>query len=143
MSEAAEVTGPLPVVPYLKGAGTNDPYLEGHKCGGCGAIFLGERSTCSKCGARDKMEATRLSTAGKLYSYSIVYRSFPGIDVPYISAIVDLDDGGTLKGNLIDIEADPANLSFDMPVEVVFDDALGRKDKDGNSYISYFFKPAA
>jgi hypothetical protein len=28
-----------------------------------------------------------------------------------------------------------------MPVEVVFDDALGRKDKDGNSYISYFFKP--
>jgi len=28
-----------------------------------------------------------------------------------------------------------------MPVEVVFGDALGRKDKDGNSYISYFFKP--
>ena len=32
-------------------------------------------------------------------------------------------------------------INFDMPVEVVFDDALGRKDKDGNSYISYFFKP--
>jgi hypothetical protein len=28
-----------------------------------------------------------------------------------------------------------------MPVEVIFDDALGRKDSEGNSYISYFFKP--
>ena len=33
------------------------------------------------------------------------------------------------------------HINFDMPVEVIFDDALGRKDKDGNSYISYFFKP--
>ena len=143
MSENAKVEGPLPVVDWLKGAGTNDPYLEGHKCGACGAIFLGERSACSKCGARDQMKATRLASKGKLYSFSIVHRSFPGIDVPYISAIVDLDGGGTVKGNLINIEPDPANLSFDMPVDVVFGDALGRKDKDGNSYISYFFQPAA
>jgi uncharacterized OB-fold protein len=84
-----------------------------------------------------------LGSTGKLYSYSIVFRSFPGIDVPYISAIVDLDGGGTVKGNLIGIDPDPANLAFDMPVDVIFDDALGRKDKEGNSYISYFFKPAA
>ena len=30
-----------------------------------------------------------------------------------------------------------------MPVEVVYKDALGRKDKQGNSYISYFFQPAS
>ena len=142
MSEAA-VEGPLPVVDWLKGAGTNDPYLEGQKCGACGAIFLGERDNCSKCGAREQMEATRLSNKGKLYSFSIVHRSFPGIAVPYISAIVDLEGGGTVKGNLIDIDPDPDKIKFDMPVEVVFGDALGRKDKDGNSYISYFFRPAA
>ena len=136
------VEGALPVVDWLKG-GTEDPYLEGHKCGACGAIFLGERSVCSKCGARDQLEPTRLSNKGKLYSFSIVYRSFPGIEVPYISAIVDLEGGGTVKGNLINVEPDPANLSFDMPVEMIFGDALGRKDKDGNSYISYFFQPAA
>ena len=142
-TDETAVDGPLPVVPFLKGADGQDPYLEGHKCGGCGAIYLGERTTCSNCGARDQMVAKRLSNHGKLYSYSIVFRSFPGIEVPYISAIVDLEGGGTLKGNLIDIEPDPANLSFDMPVEVVFADALGRKDRDGNSYVSYFFKPAA
>lgn len=143
MSENAEVSGPLPAVPYIKGADTDDPYIEGHKCGACGAVFLGERDVCSSCGARDQMEATRLSNKGKLYVYSIVHRSFPGIEVPYISAVVDLEGGGTVKGNLIDIEPDPEKISFDMPIEVVFGDALGRKDKDGNSYISYFFKPAA
>ena len=135
--------GPLPVVDWLKGADSDDPYLEGHKCGACGAVFLGERDNCSGCGARDQMSAIRLSTSRKLYSYIIVHRSFPGIDVPYISAIVDLEGGGTVKGNLINIEPDPSKLAFDMPVEVVFDDALGRKDKDGNSYLSYFFQPAA
>ena len=89
------------------------------------------------------MSKVTLPNSGKLYSYSIVHRSFPGIDVPYISAIVDLDDGTAIKGNLINVEPDPEKIEFDMPVEVVFDDALGRKDRDGNSYISYFFQPKA
>ena len=116
---------PLPVVDYLKLPEDGDPYLEGHKCSSCNSIFIGERSVCSSCSSRDTMEAITLGNKGKLYTYSIVFRSFPGIDVPYISAIVDLDDGGTLKGNLIDCDPDPEKIKFDMPVEVVFDDALG------------------
>ena len=131
----------LPVVEYLKLPEDGDPYLEGHKCRECNSIFLGEREVCSNCTARGKIEPVKLSNKGKLYSYSITFRSFPGIDVPYISAIVDLEGGGTIKGNLIDCEPDPEKIEFDMPVEVVFDDALGRKDAEGNSYISYFFKP--
>ena len=136
-------TQPLPVVPYLKIPEDGDPYLEGCKCGACGATFLGERSVCSKCGARDQMSAVKLPNRGELYSFSIVYRSFPGVDVPYISAVVDLEDGTAIKGNLINVEPDPDKIEFGMPVEVVFDDALGRKDKDGNSYLSYFFQPAS
>ncbi|MCZ6659049.1 MAG: Zn-ribbon domain-containing OB-fold protein [Gammaproteobacteria bacterium] len=132
---------PLPAVSYLKLPEDGDPYLEGHKCGSCGATFLGERTICAKCGTRDQMQAVTLPNSGSLYSYSIVHRSFPGIDVPYISAIVDLDDGTAIKGNLINVEPDPENIEFGMPVEVVYDDALGRKDKDGNSYIAYFFQP--
>ena len=131
----------LPVVEYLKLPEDGDPYLEGHKCGDCNSIFLGVREVCSNCTARGKIKPVKLSNKGKLYSYSITFRSFPGIDVPYISAIVDLEGGGTVKGNLIDCEPDPEKIEFDMPVEVVFDDALGRKDAEGNSYISYFFKP--
>ena len=131
----------LPVVEYLKLPEGGEPFLEGHKCSECGSIFLGERNVCSNCFARDSMQSIKLNNTGKLYSYSIVFRSFPGIEVPYISAIVDLDGGGTVKGNLIDCESDPDKINFDMSIEVIFDDALGRKDKDGKSYISYFFKP--
>ena len=131
------------MVPYLKIPEGGEPYLEGHKCGSCGATFLGERAVCSKCGARDQMSPVTLPNKGELYAYSIVHRSFPGIDVPYVSAVVDLEDGTAIKGNLIDVEPDPEKIPVGMPVEVVFDDALCRKDKDGNSYLSYFFKPAS
>ena len=133
---------PLPAVPYLKIPENGEPYLEAYKCGQCGATFLGERDVCSKCGARDQMSAVTLPNTGKLYSYSIVHRSFPGIAVPDVSAIVDLDDGTAIKGNLINVDPDPESIPFDMPVEVVYDDALGRKDADGNAYLSYFFQPA-
>ncbi len=141
MAEQSAAVGPLPVVPFLKIPEDGDPYLEGHKCKSCGAIFLGERRHCSKCTARDQMEPVRLSNQGNLYAYSIVHRSFPGIDVPYVSAVVDLDGGGTIKGNLINVDPDPEKIPFGMPVEVVYKDALGRKDREGNSYLSYFFQP--
>jgi hypothetical protein len=130
------------VVPFLKLPAGAEPYLEGHRCKACAAIFIGARAICSKCSARGQMEPFRLSNRGKLYAYSIVHRSFPGVAVPYVSAIVDLDGGGTVKGNLIDVEPDPSKIPFDLPVEVVYGDALGRKDREGNAYISYFFEPA-
>jgi|TARA_B110000305_G_scaffold47272_1_gene50501 uncharacterized OB-fold protein len=116
-------------------------FLSGLKCKGCNSIFLEDRSSCGKCFARDCFVELKLANTGKLYSYSIVHRSFPGVDVPYVSAIVDLDGGGTVKGNLVDVDVDPQNISFDMKVKIIFKDALGRKDKDGNSYISFFFAP--
>jgi uncharacterized OB-fold protein len=141
MAETAK--NPLPVVDFLKIPDGGEPYLEGHRCKSCGATFLGERTVCSKCGARGALGAVKLSNKGKLYVYSIVHRSFPGIAVPYVSAVVDLDGGGTVKGNLIGIEPDPAKIRLGMPVDVVYKDALGRKDREGNSYLSYFFQPAS
>lgn len=142
MTEQASARKPLPVVDYLKLPDDGAPYLEGSKCRECEAVFPGSRTVCAKCGAREAMETIQLANKGKLYAYSIVHRSFPGIQVPYISAIVDLEGGGTVKGCLINIDPDPEKLEFDMPVEVVYQDALGRQDRDGNSYISYFFQPA-
>jgi uncharacterized OB-fold protein len=141
MSEERVATGPLPVVPFLKIPEHGEPYLEGCVCERCDSIFLGERAVCSRCGARDQMRLRRLSNEGTLHAYSIVHRSFPGVVVPYVSAIVDLEGGGAIKGNLINVELDPQKIPFGMPVEVVYGDALGRKDREGNSYLSFFFQP--
>jgi len=133
--------GALPAVPYLKLPEGGEPYLEGHKCGNCGAIFLGARSVCSKCAARDRITPVQLPNRGTLYSYTIVHRSYPGIVVPFISAVVDLEGGGSVKGNLINIDPDPQAIEMGMPVEIVYRDA-GRTDGDGNKYVAFFFQPA-
>ncbi len=143
MSQAAVAPTPTikGAVSFLKIPKDGAPYLAGAKCRACGEVYVGDRTVCGKCFARDKMDAVKLADRGKLYNFTVVHRNFPGVPVPFISAIVDLDGGGTLKGNLLGVEPDPAKIKFDMPVKVVIRDA-GRKDKEGNSYLAYFFEPA-
>jgi len=133
---------PLSIVPYLKVPESGDPYLEAQKCKACGAISLKQRMACAGCGARDQIQPERLQDTGTLHAYSIIYRAFPGIDVPFISAIADLDGGGTVKTNLIGIEADPEAIELGMKVDVVYEVAP-RKDGEGNEYMTFYLKPAA
>ena len=58
----------------------------------------------------------------------------------YVSAVVDLDGGGTVKGNLINIEPTPEKIQMGMPVEVIFRVAP-IKDREGNEYLTYYFQP--
>ena len=58
-----------------------------------------------------------------MYTYAIQYRpQAPGFEPPYITAIVQLEEGPRLLTNLIDVEPDPANIQCDMAVEVAFHD---------------------
>ena len=143
MSETTTETKakPLPAASYLKIPEEGSPYLEGYKCENCGEVFLAEHPACAACRKRGTLKPYRLADTGKLYNFTVVHRNFPGVEVPFISAIVDLDGGGSVKGNLVDIVPSPEALKFDMPVKVVYRDA-GRKDREGNSYLSYFFVPA-
>jgi uncharacterized OB-fold protein len=82
MAEQAQATdtGPRPIVPWLK-LGPK-PHLEGIKCV-CGAIYLDpKRVACSKCGETDKFQPLALSDKGKVYVFSVVHQSFPGIKTP-------------------------------------------------------------
>lgn len=131
-----------PAAPFLKSPEGGDPYLEGWRCQECKEVFLADRRACPKCFAVGALKPEKLAGSGKLYNYTIVHRSFPGVEVPFISAIVDLDGGGTVKGNLLGVEPKVENIAFDMPVDVVFRDA-GRTDKKGDRYLAYFFVPKA
>jgi len=141
MSDTLNANPPV-LVPFLKVDGAGAPYLEGQKCGTCGTVYTTERVACSKCFARGGFEAVRLPTTGELYTFTIIYRSYPGIPVPFVSATVDLDGGAHVKGTLIDVEPDLDHVKMGMPVEVVFKQ-LEYKNKDGQPYISYFFRPRA
>jgi uncharacterized protein len=129
-----------PATSYTRIAADGKPHLEGSRCGVCDAMFLGSRDNCGRCGARGAMHAVQLSERGRLYNYTIVYRSYPGITVPFISAIVDLDGGGTVKGNLLEVEPDPQRLSFGMPVRMVFRGAE-IASAEGLGHVAHFFIP--
>jgi len=133
---------PKPAVSFIKFDDAGEPFIEGRRCRACGAVMTDERLACPACGGRAGFDLFRGAKRGTLHAWSIVRRSYPGVPVPFVSAIVDLEDGLSLKGNLISVAADPEALPPDLPVTVVFGDAMGRKDKDGASYISYFFEPA-
>jgi uncharacterized OB-fold protein len=130
-----------PATSYTEVPPDGAPFLKGSRCSACGAIYLGERADCGHCTARGQMQPMKMGTEGTLYNYTIVYRSYPGIKVPFISAIVDLKGGGTVKGNLLDVEPDPARLPFGLPVKMVFRGAE-IANAEGAGYLAHFFVPA-
>lgn len=133
---------PLPIMPFLKVPESGDPYLEGFKCSACEAISLKSRMACAKCGGRDTYQPHRLQNKGTLHSFSIIYRAFPGIEVPFVSAIADLEGGGTIKTNMKGIEPDPEKITLGMDIEVTYGIAP-RQDAEGNEYMTYYISPAA
>ena len=139
MPDDASPTVLKPACLYLKLDGDR-PYLVGSRCKSCGAVFVGERAHCAACAARDAIEPIELGERGRLYNYTVVQRSYPGVKAPFISAIVELDGGGVVKGNLIEIEPDSPELRFDLPVEVVFRGAE-IANPAGVGFLSHFFVP--
>jgi uncharacterized OB-fold protein len=141
MQQLPITDSPRPATSYTRIDEAGAPYLLGSRCGECAAVFLGVRENCGRCCARRRMQPLRLAARGRLYSYTIVHRSYPGIRVPFISAIVDLEEGGTLKGNLVEIEPNPDKLAYGMPVRVVFRGAESALGEEAAGYVAHFFVP--
>jgi uncharacterized protein len=112
-------------------------WIEGYRCGACGAVMPVQTIACRACASRVAPEAYRSPETGRLHTWSVVHRSYPGVAVPFVSAIVDLDGGLSFKGTLKGVEPDA--LKSGMPVRLVFDDAGGTVDSDGAPYIGFHF----
>ena len=141
MSEASSDTAkPLPIVPYLKTDDDGKPYLEQTICGKCGAVYFSAPLACPKCFARDSFTNAPAPAKGELRKFSIVHRSFPGAETPFISAVVEFEGGGVLKGNLVGVDPEPEKIKLGCAVETSFQIAP-KKDKDGNEYLMYCFRP--
>jgi uncharacterized protein len=146
MAEQAQATdtGPRPIVPFLKL--DPKPHLIAVKCGNCGSVFMDlKRVACSKCGTtKEKFSEVSLSDKGKVYVFSVVHQSFPGIKTPYITAIIDLPDGVSVRANLVDVDPEAAQKEpkkiFDLPVEMVTH--VAAKDREGHEVIAFSYKPS-
>jgi uncharacterized protein len=141
-TETAAPKKPRPLVPYLKLPETDgeEAYIFGSKCKDCGAVYVGSRMACANCRSTAPMDEVRFSNEGQLYVYTIVHQSAPGIEVPYVAAIVDLPEGASVRATLKGIEPKPENLSFGMKLKLVTE-KVGT-DREGNDVIAYKYAPA-
>jgi uncharacterized OB-fold protein len=93
-------------------------------CVPCDRHFFYPRVLCPACGSR-AVEWRPASGRGTLYTFCIQYRSrLPGYaDAgPFVTAIVDLDEGPRLMSLLVGVPAEPAAIRCGIPVEVTFVD---------------------
>ena len=59
---------------------------------------------CRACASRTPPQLFRSAETGTLHTWSVVERSYPGVKVPFVSAIVDLDGGLALKGTVSGVD---------------------------------------
>lgn len=114
---------PMPVVnpwakPFWEAA--RQEKLQVQKCQDCGKFVFYPRIVCPYCFS-DSLEWVQIDGKGTVYSYTVVENNAPSFfqqDMPYVVAIVRLQEGIQMMSNIV--ECDPYSVECDMPVEVVF-----------------------
>lgn len=125
----------IPVVDYLVLG--DDPHLEAHECRACGALYFDRRNACAKCSKAD-FGRKRLTGEGVVRAYTIVHRAAKGLEAPYASVVVELQDGGVVKANLRGV-TDPALIQPDLKVRMVTFPA--GQDDDGTTAVAFGYEP--
>lgn len=127
----------VPLVNYLVIDG-GEPHLIANTCTECGARWLDRRVACGHCGGTT-FEVRKLSNFGTLRAFSIVYRAAPGVPAPFVSCIVDLEGGGVVKANLVDVEAQPEAVKLGMPVALKT--YVAGIDDEGTEAVGFGYAP--
>jgi len=91
------------------------------QCGSCGHYQFYPRIVCTDCMSA-QVEWFQASGRGTVISFTIVRHAVSeayAADVPYVIALIRLDEGPTMMSNVID--GDPERVRIGMPVEVIFE----------------------
>ena len=102
-------------------AGMRDGKLLLQHCSKCNNVQYYQQQLCRRCGSEDLVYKAA-SGAGKVHSFSVVYRA-PGPafrdEVPYAVLLVELAEGPRMISSY---KGGPAEeVAFDMNVQLVFD----------------------
>jgi uncharacterized protein len=127
----------LAIVDYLV-LDDGAPHLVAASCTECGALYFDRRNACAKCGGR-AFDRRPLPNEGEVRSFTIVHRAAPGVPTPYVSAIVDLDGGGVVKANVVNVEPSPQQVRLGMPVKLTT--FVAGTDDDGTDAVAFGYEP--
>jgi len=98
--------------------GTAAGELRIQHCPDCDRLRHPPGPMCPSCGA-EKQDWVVASGRGTVFSYVVHHHpKVPGHEPPFVIALVELEEGVRMLGNLIDV--DPATVTIGQPVEVAF-----------------------
>lgn len=129
------MTQQLPLVDYLVIG--DRPHLIAHECINCAARYFDHRNACARCFAAD-FRAVEVPDQGEVTAFSIVAHAAPGVPVPFVPAVVDCK-GTPVRGNIINVPADPDNIRLGMSVRLAT--FLVGTDDSGIQAIGFGFEP--
>jgi uncharacterized OB-fold protein len=92
------------------------------KCDACGTVSFPPTVACGVC-AQTNFTWTEMSGRGIVYSFVVydrVYHPAFKDKVPYVVAVVDLEEGPRIISNIVGMPI--ADVTCDMPVTVVYDE---------------------
>jgi uncharacterized protein len=115
--------------------------LLGVKCETCNSHYFPRRSICPKCRRKGKITEIRYSGRGKIFSFTEVTAPPQGFEdqVPYILAVIELEEGGRLTGQVVDVLKEDVKIG--SSVEQVFR-VIQRDDPEGLVHYGFKFKLA-
>lgn len=105
--------------------GCNDGVLRFQGCARCGQIQLIPRTCCAGC-HQGTLEWKTSTGRGRILSHTTVYRAPTAAfrdEVPYVIAIIEMDEGFRLMVNVKDGTTVP--LGIDHPVRITFGSVEG------------------
>jgi uncharacterized OB-fold protein len=103
-------------------------------CGACGRWVHPPRRSCPGCGGA--LEPRAVSGRGTVFTFTINRQAFrPDVPVPYVIAIVELEEQSGLRFTTNIVGCDPEQVRIGMPVTVGFEQA-------GETWVPVF-RPAA
>jgi uncharacterized OB-fold protein len=79
--------------------------IKGSKCTSCGKICLPPRPICPSCSGTN-LEWKELSPTGKIKTFTVVNVPLSNMvgHSPYTVAVIQLDDGPCISGNILDVK---------------------------------------
>ncbi|HEX7133160.1 MAG TPA: OB-fold domain-containing protein [Iamia sp.] len=104
----------VPIVDYL--VLEPEPHLRVHECTACGARFFDRRNACASCSATTFTDVD-LPTEGTVSAYTIVTFAAPGVDVPFVAAVLDCG-GTTVQANLVEVTPSPDHVHLGQKVRL-------------------------
>ncbi|MDY6854964.1 MAG: Zn-ribbon domain-containing OB-fold protein [Thermodesulfobacteriota bacterium] len=100
----------------------------GLKCNKCSAYTVPPKKVCMECTSED-MDIVEIKKKGEVKTFTVIKVAPEGFEPPYIVAMVELNEGPWVMGNIIDVDPYKANMEL-IGKKVV----IGAKEINGDKF---------